>query len=230
MGSDNTKPRQSIDSVQSTSPLIQHTVHQPPSTPHGNYDEEYTDGQTTKIEISHLIVICRLLAFIFGLIAGIGFALQGAWGIDHILLIVFTWVSTAWNAVTPINFLRKSYLRISLVLDEGGFISFRSQSDDERGDHHRRHCFRAFWVDLVLTIIIFVLNLVNSLRRWWGSSMGLNWVAFTFQVIITLLAMFPTLAKVQIRFETVDSPARGIRLPQDDAELAAGGQSMSAGA
>ncbi|KAI1423113.1 hypothetical protein F5Y12DRAFT_555705 [Xylaria sp. FL1777] len=210
MGVDDMASRQSIDSVRSTSPFLQNRpTFQPP--PHDSEDHvrARSDGGATKLKLSIVVLASRIFAFISGLAIGISFAVLGAWRVETIFLIVFTWISVAWNALVLIGpIMRGPSVRISLVLNDGRVIGFGSPGHDESGGRRRRRCPRAFWVDLLLLGVLIALNVVNTLSAssYHRISVNLNWFTIAFTIILTLLTAFPPLATAQVRFESADAP------------------------
>ncbi|KAI1121404.1 hypothetical protein F5Y10DRAFT_102140 [Nemania abortiva] len=211
--------RDSIDSAGSAAPLISApSFHQPPPPPRSKYHENHGNvvgngnNTATKVHIAAVIVACRILALIAGLAIGVSFALLGeAWRGVTISLIVLTWVSVAWNAlmiVSLISFIRRPSLRVSLVLSDGKVINLGSQGEGDGGEN--RTCFPpfAFWIDLLLVTAVMGLTIAEHVTgdRYHRTTTGLNWFTITFNLIVTLLTMFPALVTAHVRFETVEMP------------------------
>jgi len=197
MDFDKMAPRESIDSIESSSPFI--PIHQPPPPEIANQDDfgnEASDHRKSiKIKLSLIIILCRIPAFISGLAAGITFAIIGARRDEVQALIACTWFALAWNAIPLIRVSYKPFFSISLVLDGGKVVRLDSLHDDEvverrnstknGGDREKRRrrwrrcLFSGFWIDLALTVAVFSLNLIVSLR-WenrYNTALALNWVA-----------------------------------------------------
>ncbi|KAI1278280.1 hypothetical protein F5Y07DRAFT_397837 [Xylaria sp. FL0933] len=202
--------RQSTDSVSSSTPFIQHPTFQPPPKGHveGHVEASLRNDAATSIKFSVVILAFRILALISGLAVGVSFALLGAWWPMTFALIVFVWITSAWNFLMIYHIIRKPSLRISLVLKNGRTIRFGSPDGDEDGMRRRRCHPRAVWIDLILLCIVFALNIVHHVRTgsYYRTTLSLNWFPITFQIIITLLTAFPALAKAHILFETAETP------------------------
>lgn len=178
---DNMASRQSIDSTYSTSPLIQGPASQPHPEDHASHGKAVGENTGTKVRVSTVIAIFRLLALISGVAIGTSFALLGAWRVQTIVLIVLTWISVAWNGLMLASLARKPSLRISLVFRDGDIIQFGSQSEGNRGKKCRCRYPRAFWVDLFLVSAVIALNVAQGLLGDWyywdyyHTTVSLNW-------------------------------------------------------
>ncbi|KAI1307173.1 hypothetical protein F5Y03DRAFT_394215 [Xylaria venustula] len=210
MGLDNTEPRQSTDSVQSTTPFIQPAAFQPPppfSKDHAVGSSSHDD--TINIQISVIVLICRIFAFISSLALGITFAVLGAWRAVTIAFIVFMWISFVWHGLVLISHANsKPSVRVSLVLNDGRVFGFGSRAQDEDGTRHRRRDLRAFVIDLVLVITLFTLNVVNLLRTtsYHRTAIGCSLVPITFHIAVTVLTAVPALFAAHVRVESADRP------------------------
>ncbi|KAJ8132415.1 hypothetical protein O1611_g1210 [Lasiodiplodia mahajangana] len=201
--------RESIDSTGSAAPLISGPFFQPPPSdyPH-NHDKAVGKGNdaATKVGFSAFIMAFRLLALISGLAIGVSFAILGAWRIVTILLIVLTWVSAAWNAIMLIVLIRTPSLRVSLVLGNGRIIRLGAQNEGD-GQGKRRRCSpRVFWIDLLLVAALIAFNIAQGVTgaSYYRTTVALNWFTIAFNIIITVLAMFP--ASAHVRLETAEMP------------------------
>ncbi|KAI0429041.1 hypothetical protein F5Y09DRAFT_270388 [Xylaria sp. FL1042] len=200
--------RPSTDSTHSAMPFLQNPPFRlPPKYPEGHV-ETLNDGAATKVKLSVIVLVFRFFAVISGLAVGVSFALLGAWWPETIALVVFTWVTLAWNLLALITLIRKPSLQITLVLKNGRTIRLGSADDDEGGSRRRRCRPRAFWIDFLLLCTVFSLNIVNHVTTgsYHRTTLSFNWFPITFQIIITLLTAFPALATAHIRFESADSP------------------------
>ncbi|KAI0388549.1 hypothetical protein F5Y17DRAFT_196197 [Xylariaceae sp. FL0594] len=74
----------------------------------------------------------------------------------------------------------------------------------------RDFIFRVFWIDLALAIAVFALNLVVSIQmfRYQRNGLAVNWTAVTFQIIIALLTLTPTISGAHLRLETISERER----------------------
>ncbi|KAI0973447.1 hypothetical protein F4678DRAFT_27150 [Xylaria arbuscula] len=210
MGSDNTEPRESTDSIQSTTPFIQPATFQPPPRfPEGHGDGAPSNDGTVNIKISVVVLICRFLAFISSLAIGISFAVLGAWWAVTILFVITIWTSFVWHGLVLNSHRRsKPSLRISLVLSDGRVFRFGSHGDDEGEARPRRRDLRVFVVDLALLIALITLNVVNLIHpiSWHRTPLGLSWFPISFQLLVILLTAIPKLFTAHVRVESADSP------------------------
>ncbi|KAI1814213.1 hypothetical protein GGS20DRAFT_585703 [Poronia punctata] len=214
MGVDN---RESTESTRSSSPLI--TAHQPPQ-PYLSYDDEghVHEPKSTRVDISFIVTVLRFLALVFGLVVGINMIIIGPRRLSVLFLTIITWIAFAWNTVSLIRavYTCKPLFKVKLVMDRG--VVLTDNVYEERGGGGKtRKWFRAVWVDLALTVFLFIFNLLTCLRwmRVYDTSLVFNWFAITFQIAITLLTVSPTLSKAHLSFECADGPAYVIRTPRE---------------
>ncbi|KAI1171023.1 hypothetical protein F4777DRAFT_83431 [Nemania sp. FL0916] len=202
--------RPSIDSARSTSPLIQEPEFRPSPVYSSKHDQVPVVNRdpATHIKMSVIVLMVRVLALSFGFAAALRFAILGAYQANVIALIVFTWVSAAWNALVFITLLRRPSLRLSLVWSDGKVTRLGSSTQDPDRPHRGCGFPRAFWIDLILVIITLTLNVVNKVEGYgrYRHVIAFNWFHIAFHIIITLLTATSSLANAQIRFETVEMP------------------------
>ncbi|KAI8631207.1 hypothetical protein F5Y19DRAFT_24213 [Xylariaceae sp. FL1651] len=220
MKSDDMPFRESMDSVQSTSPLIQSTVHRPPHRHSGDHHNEDGHGAGRKLKIVCVVALCRIVASVFGFIAGVRFLCRYLPPVA-IALVVFVWIAVAWNVLMIVKLLHKQPIQMSLVLRGGSVIKLGFQDEDHYGNHPR-HRSVFFWVDLILVATLFGLNLAQNITRFGWEETGciLSWFAVVFQIFVTLLTVSPEIAMGHIRIERIDSTGYAIRLPQDNVNVA----------
>ncbi|KAJ8122824.1 hypothetical protein ONZ43_g1077 [Nemania bipapillata] len=207
--------RESIDSAYSASPLIQDPAFQPSSKHHEGHVKAVGDNAPTKFKISTLVGIFRLAALISGFVMSIKLSILGGWRPEGIVLIVFSWVTFGWDALMVSTFLQKLQkpsFQISLVLGNGRRIPFGPTGEGNSGEKHSRYCPRAFWIDLLLVILVLSFNVTQSFVGGWyyhdyySRTVALNWIPISFHLVIVLLTMFPSFGMGHVRFETVEMP------------------------
>ena len=215
----NTEARPSTESTDSYAPLIPNNPpFRPP--PHNYVDGDFPSNiksgrASTNVKLSGIVVVLRVLAAISGLAIGISFVVLGVYQDIVMALTAFVWVAFAWDVWVLAVLVRKPSVRISLVMRDGRAINFvnRDEDDEDSGNgngRRRRRCGwpRAFWIDLLLLCVVFSLTIVGHVHGWgqWQKTIGLNWFALAFHILITVLTATPKLSSAHVRFERADVP------------------------
>ncbi|KAI1183404.1 hypothetical protein F5B17DRAFT_136931 [Nemania serpens] len=201
--------RESIGSTGSASRLIPDSTPQPPPKYSQSDAKVLYKDTTSKITISAVVLVCRVVACIASFAIGISLAALEVWSPEQIALTVFTWLAATWNGVLLIGFLHKPSARMSLVLGNGRVITFGSPGNGEGGDRRSYHRFpRAFWVDLLLVSATLASNIASTVigRRHARATINLDWIPIGFHIAVALLTMYPALAAAHIRFEPTEMP------------------------
>ncbi|KAI1326536.1 hypothetical protein F5Y16DRAFT_400233 [Xylariaceae sp. FL0255] len=214
--------RQSTDSAGPAAPLLK-TPHLPP--PHTTDDSSPGAPPSKEVQVARIVQFLRVLVVVFGVPGGIDMStrLDGA-----AARAAFHWILVIYNVFQIMRLSRSQNIfgyRISFVSSSGSevFVIGRRESDDSDGPSRRCFLFRAFVIDIILTSVLFSLDIALSVEYCAWNCLAGGALAFIFGYIIISLQIFIIIFTInskcitgRICFERVERPQHGnyaIRLP-----------------